>query len=98
MSPEQPPRGEHQSDGPFEEAGKTVRDTMRVCKIHLEEKIGKELAVHLPIDQWMPRWAAMALSRFNVGKDRRTAYERQRGKRCQIRRLQCCMLSDKDRC
>ena len=38
----------------------------------------------LPVMQWMARWAAMAISRFKVGKDRCTAYERQRGKRCSI--------------
>ena len=30
----------------------------------------------------MTQWAAMAISRFRVGKDGKTAYERQRGARC----------------
>ena len=45
-------------------------------------------AATLPTNSLQPatvsRWAAMALSRFKVGKDNNTAYERQRGKRCRI--------------
>ena len=61
-----------------------MRDTLRVYKIHLEDKVKRTFSVEAPIIQWMARWAAMALSRFKVGKDRRTAYERQRGKRCKV--------------
>ena len=32
--------------------------------------------------QWLVRWAAMLLSRFKVGGDGQTAYQRQTGKRC----------------
>ena len=49
--PEDPPRGEIQSNGTVEEAGKTVRELV---------------------------------SRFLVGKDGLTAYERRRGRKCRI--------------
>ena len=34
--------------------------------------------------QWMVRWAAMLLSRYRTGEDNRTAYERQKGKPCDL--------------
>ena len=73
VTPEQPPKGEHASNGAVEEAGRSVRDMLRVYKIQLEDKVGHSLEVDSPVVQWMTRWAAMALSRFKVGKDRRTA-------------------------
>ena len=33
----------------------------------------------------MIRWAAMLVSRYMVGKDGRTAYERRRGRRCRLK-------------
>ena len=35
ITPEMPPKGEHQSNGRVEEAGRTIRDHARVLKIHL---------------------------------------------------------------
>ena len=84
VTPEQPPKGEHASNGAVEEAGRTVRVTVRVYKLHLEDQVNKALEVNSPIVQWMARWAAMALSRFRTGQDSQTAYERQRGRRCNI--------------
>ena len=82
LNPEQPPKGEHACNGAVEEAGRTVRDMLRVYKLQLEIRIKHEIEVEAPIMQQMARWAAMAISRFRMGKDNRTAYERQRGKRC----------------
>ena len=33
---------------------------------------------------WLVRWAAMLLSRFGKGKDGKTPYERQRGRKCEL--------------
>jgi len=82
--PEHPPKGESQSNGRAEEAGKTVRGFTRVLKEQIEENIDKELAPGDPIVQWMVRWAAMLCSRYLVGKDGRTAYERRRGRKCRV--------------
>ena len=70
ISPEQPPKGEHASNGAVEEAGRTIRDMLRVYKLHLETNIKHEIDVEAPVIQWMARWAAMAISRFRVGKGR----------------------------
>ena len=45
ISPEQPPKGEHQSNGVAEEAGETVRDMARVLKMQIETKIKKKLSL-----------------------------------------------------
>ena len=42
-----------------------------------------------PIMHWLVRWAAMALSRFQVGKDHKTAYQRQTGKSCNVEVVPC---------
>ena len=81
VTPEQPPAGEHQANGTAEEAGRTVRDHARVLKIDLQAKIKREIAVDEPIMPWLLRWAAMSLSRFSPGKDRKTPYERQTGRK-----------------
>ena len=82
--PEHPPKGESQSNGKVEETCKTVRGFMKVLKSQLEENTGVELDGRDNIVQWMIRWSAMLPSRFMVGKDGRTAYERRRGRRCNI--------------
>ena len=61
-TPEHSPTGESQSNGAVEEAGKTVREIMKVYKCQLEDKIGK-LEEDAVIMQWMARWAAMAYNR-----------------------------------
>ena len=34
--------------------------------------------------QWMIRWVAMNASRFLVGKDGKTGYERRQGRKCKL--------------
>ena len=82
ITPEQPPKGESASNGRVEEAGRTIRDMVRVLKLQLEAKLNRTVAIQEPIMHWMVRWAAMLLSRFRVGGDGKTAYQRQTGKRC----------------
>ena len=84
VSPEQPPKGEHASNGVVEEAGKTIRDMAKVLKLQMESKLGRTLHMKEPITHWLVRWAAMALSRFQVGNDKKTAYQRQTGKTCGV--------------
>ena len=84
VSPEQPPKGEHASNGIVEEAGKPIRDMANVLKLQLESNLGRMLHMKDPVMHWLIRWAAMALSRFQVGKDKKTAYQRQTGRACNI--------------
>ena len=68
----------------MEEAGKTVREFTRVLKEQLEDKAKVNIMCDSTITQLMVRWAAMTVSRFLVGKDGRTGYERRRGRRCTL--------------
>ena len=74
VTPEQPPKGESASNGRVEEAGRTIRDMVRVLKLQLEADLKRGGAVQEPIMHWLVRWAAMLLSRFRVGGDGQTAY------------------------
>ena len=82
--PEDPPRGESQSNGTVEEAGKAVREFVRVPWEHVQDKAEVEPGASDVIVLWKVRWAAMMVSRFLVGKDGLTAYERRRGRKCRI--------------
>ena len=82
--PEGPAVGESESNGAAEEAGKTVREFVRVLKGQVEAKAKIKIESHDVIVQWMVRWAAMMVSRYLVGKDGRTAYERRRGRKCKV--------------
>ena len=80
--PEGPAKGESQSNGVVEEAGKTIREFTRALKEQTEDKAGIKLECEDVVVLWMVRWAAMMCSRYLVGKDGRTAYERRRGRSC----------------
>ena len=82
--PEEPAKGESRSNGLVEEAGKTIREYAMVYKEHLEEKSGCKIREDSIILQWIIRWAAMALSRYKVGVDGKTAYERRKGRNCKL--------------
>ena len=81
---EGPPRGESQSNGAVEEAGKTVREYARVLKEHVEDKAKIKLSTADVLVNWLIRWSAMICSRYMVGRDGKTPYERRRGRRCNI--------------
>jgi len=80
--PENHAKVESQSNGRVEEAGKTVREFTRVLKEQLEGEPNMKIEINDIITLWMIRWAAMMISRFMVGKDSKTAYERRKGRRC----------------
>lgn len=74
--PENPPRGESQSNGRVEEAGKTIREHTRAMKEQLGDRAQMTLKSDDIITQWMIRWAAMLCTRYKVVIDGLTAYER----------------------
>ena len=82
--PENTPKNESQCNGAAEEAGKTVSEVVVVFKEQLEERAGIEIKPGDNITLWMIRWAAMNVSRYLVGQDGQTGYERRRGRKCNI--------------
>ena len=84
VTPEQPPKGESQANGVVEGAGKILRGFVRVVKDAMEDRAKIKIESQDVILQWLVRWVAMAHSRFSVGSDGKTAYERQTGKKCKM--------------
>ena len=80
--PEKPAVGEKQSNGTVEEAGKSVRDMAMTLKDHIETAANTKIEPGDIIVEWLVRWAAMLSSRYMVGADGRTPYERRRGRPC----------------
>ena len=81
ITPEQPPKGESSSNGKVEEAGKTTRSLVKVFKDMIEDKTGQEIESDCVVMLWLVRWAAMLYSRFKIGTDGKTSYERQKGRK-----------------
>ena len=69
VSVEKPAKGESQSNGRAEEAGKIVREFTRVLKEQVEDKCQMKIRGKSNVLQWMIRWAAMLVSRYMKGKD-----------------------------
>ena len=84
ITPEQPPPGESQENGRVEEARKTLRGYIRVFKDMMESKLGEQIPADAAVLQWLVRWVAMLHSRYRRGTDGKTAYERQRGRKCSL--------------
>ncbi|MDA8583663.1 hypothetical protein N9L68_05500, partial [bacterium] len=84
VTSEQPPPGEHQSNGLAEATGRHVRYQSRAVKLQLQCRIGCKVADDEPVMPWLLRWAAMSMPRFQKGRDGRTPYQRQRGRKCEL--------------
>ena len=48
----------------------------------MKKGLGKTFGKRSPIFLWIGRWAVICSSRYAVGRDGRTAYERLRGRTC----------------
>ena len=82
MIPEAPAKGEKAANGLIEETGKTIREYFCTFLSQMEDGIGDKIPLDSDIIPWIVRWAAICYSRYAVGKDGRTAYERLRGRTC----------------
>ena len=73
---ENSPVGESQSNGIVERCIQTVVAQVRTMKGALEKKHKQEVGSRSPVLHWLDRHAASLITRYQVGKDGRTAYER----------------------
>ena len=55
-----------------------------VLKDMVEHRTQAKVNIDSNFMQWLIRWAAMLLSRYKVGPDGKTGYERRRGRKCRI--------------
>ena len=82
---EKAPKGESQSNGAVEEAGKSVREMAKVLKDALEVKLKSKILPDAVVLQWLIRWSAMLLSRYKVGKDGKRGTNAEEGESVQYR-------------
>ena len=82
MIPEGPAKGEKAENGLMEEAGKTIRQYFCTFLSQIEDGVDDEIPLDSDIIPWIVRRAAICYSRYAVGKDGRTSFERLRGSAC----------------
>ena len=78
--PEESPVGDHQANGEIENCIKEMEKQMRILKLGLEQKMQLVLKDDHPLMSWIPEYAGILLSRFQVAADGKTPYERIKGK------------------
>ena len=79
-APEHPPKGEHQSNGVVERAVRTVKDHIRTMKGALDSKLGKKVPAHANILLWLIEYSSILLSRYAIGRDGKTTFQRIKGR------------------
>ena len=77
---ENSPVGESQSNGVAERAVQSLGDHVRVLRLALANRVGVKFGAKHPVTSWLVAHAADLISKFQVGKDGKTSYERARGK------------------
>jgi len=82
--PEQPAKGEKAENGRIEEAGKTIRQLFCTFLYRMERGVDDKIPLDADIISWIMRWAAICYSRFHVGQDGKTAWERLRRRSCNV--------------
>ena len=76
------------SNGVIERAIRIVQGMVRTLRSAVEEKWGVSIGIDHAVWSWLIEYAGWLLSRCQVGKDGRTAYERIKGKRAKIQGLE----------
>ena len=74
-----PPR-DSKANGAAERAVQSVGEQVRVLRSALQRRIGAVFKTNHPVIAWLVEYAADLLSKFLVGDDGKTAYERLKGK------------------
>jgi hypothetical protein len=72
------------SNGVVERAVQTIEGQVRVLKLSLEERLGREVPASHCIVMFLAEYAAYLVNRLEVGKDGKTPWERSRGKSASV--------------
>ena len=78
------PVEDHQANGFIEVAVREVKRQVRAMLSDLQERLGFEVEPSHPCMMWLPRHAAYLLTRFRIGPDGKTPYERTFGRSWRI--------------
>jgi hypothetical protein len=79
---ENSPVGDSRANGAAERAVQAIGEQVRVLRCGLEQRLGVKLSGKHPVMAWLVEHGADLLSRYVVGEDGRTGYERLKGKKC----------------
>jgi hypothetical protein len=79
--PREVPQGDHQKNGEIESAVRELKRQMRAIRMQLEQNLGRQLANDDPILSWIPTFAADTMAMYRRGRDGKTAYERETGRK-----------------
>ena len=80
MVPENSPKGESQSNGQAESAVRELAGMVRTLKDSIEVKTGEKIGKRSAMLAWIVEHAGNMITRYRVGKDGKTAYQRLKGK------------------
>ena len=75
------PEGDYAPNGLAEVGVREVKAQTRVPKIHLEERLKRQLDWSEPLATWLVRHSANCLSRYRIQNDGKTPGQRRTGKR-----------------
>ena len=84
MMVEHSPVKSSKSNGVVEKAVQDVQGLIRTMRSALEDKRGAKMPIEHPVWAWLVEYAGFLWTRFNVGKDGRTPYERMKGKKAKV--------------
>ena len=80
--PENSPVGESQSNGLVERAVRSTKDQIRTLKLALQKRISCRIPPRHPAMAWLVQHAGAVISKYQVNRDGKTAYEKVMGKPC----------------
>ena len=72
--------GESQSNGRIERHIQKLKAQVRTLKSGMEAKLGEKMPDRHPLLAWLVQWAAETITRYEVGPDGETPYQRWRGR------------------
>jgi hypothetical protein len=76
---ENSPVGDSRSNGAAERAVQSISEQVRVVRRGLEQRLGLRLSAKHPVTAWLVEHCADLISKYQVGDDGKTAYERWKG-------------------
>ena len=82
VMPVNSPVGESECNGRVENAIRRIQEKTRALRHALEHGIKEKTQEDAPIMAWLVRWSAELLSKYSVGDDGKSPYERMRGSQC----------------
>jgi len=75
------PVGDHQANGEIESGVRELKRQMRAVRMALERRLGRKLEGKDPVLAWIPTFSGDVMARHRKGKDGKTPYERETGRK-----------------